>query len=532
MATSNKTLACNLGRILCNLKSLRGFSSTPQRWHVISPCCQNNSNKISMHKPTVTLYTHRNFSNCSSLRSDSFDRIDRHVSLGQGSEKLEDSKQYTSLNNRIGEFRPQKVLLLTKVSRYQFERQSHDQHLSETEFREIIEKRGSDYTQIKYYHNVHKAVEEKLVKALEKRGLEVQICQPMNYTCDLIDWADVVVTAGGDGTFLLGASRIRGKQQKPIMGINTDPTRSEGHLCLPKHWSLNVDDAIQFLLEGKFRWKYRRRLRLTMTGQKDKLDAPAMELYTQQLQYPEYRYLDTADHDVIREQTISANRHQHEDKENDSIQPKVIEEDSAPEGEKLCTKTLPILALNEVFIGESLSSRVSYILVKFDDDPSFIKSRNSGLIVSTGTGSTSWTYNVNKLTHQSVENILRIIFETTGQQINFKDPSVIEAVTNRFNNDIRFDPELNVMAYTIRDPISMGLTSATSLSPERILDIQTPTSSRKPRGKASRINVKSKCFDAHLVIDGAMSYKFDDGMEVVIEIKDEDALKTIEISNG
>ena len=46
-----------------------------------------------------------------------------------------------------------------------------------------------------------------------------------------------------------------------------------------------------------------------------------------------------------------------------------------------------------------------------------------------GTGSTSWTYNVNKLTHQSVENILRIIFETTGQQINFKDPSVIEAVT-------------------------------------------------------------------------------------------------------
>ena len=42
------------------------------------------------------------------------------------------------------------------------------------------------------------------------------------------------------------------------------------------------------------------------------------------------------------------------------------------------------------------------------------------MIVSTGTGSTSWTYNVNKLTNQSVESILRIIFETTGQQINFK----------------------------------------------------------------------------------------------------------------
>ena len=76
--------------------------------------------------------------------------------------------------------------------------------------------------------------------------------------------------------------------------------------------------------------------------------------------------------------------------------------------------------LFQVFIGESLSSRVSYILVKFDNDSTFLKTRNSGMIVSTGTGSTSWTYNVNKLTHQSVEDILRIIFETTGKQINFK----------------------------------------------------------------------------------------------------------------
>ena len=142
--------------------------------------------------------------------------------------------------------------------------------------------------------------------------------------------------------------------------------------------------------------------------------------------------------------------------------------------------------LLQVFIGESLSSRVSYILVKFDNDTTFLKTRNSGMIVSTGTGSTSWTYNVNKLTHQSVEDILRIIFETTGKQINFKgefvflfitqngfdskksfkmvsssgqkssiqssisDPSVIQSVTNRFNKDIKFDAELNIMAYTIR----------------------------------------------------------------------------------
>ena len=75
----------------------------------------------------------------------------------------------------------------------------------------------------------------------------------------------------------------------------------------------------------------------------------------------------------------------------------------------------------------------------------------------------------------------------------------------------------------------MGLTSSTSSSYPGTMDSQSSNSVRRPRGKASRIDVKSKCFDAHLVIDGSMSYKFDDGTDVIIEIKDEDALKTVEL---
>ena len=44
--------------------------------------------------------------------------------------------------------------------------------------------------------------------------------------------------------------------------------------------------------------------------------------------------------------------------------------------------------------------RVSYLEVEFDNDPVPVKTRNSGLCISTGTGSTSWTFNINKLTHQ------------------------------------------------------------------------------------------------------------------------------------
>ena len=44
------------------------------------------------------------------------------------------------------------------------------------------------------------------------------------FTSDVIEWADVIFTAGGDGTFLDAASKILTKD-KPVIGINTDPIR-------------------------------------------------------------------------------------------------------------------------------------------------------------------------------------------------------------------------------------------------------------------------------------------------------------------
>ena len=41
--------------------------------------------------------------------------------------------------------------------------------------------------------------------------------------------------------------------------------------------------------------------------------------------------------------------------------------------------------------------------------------------------------------------------------------------------------------------------------------------------------MKSKCFDASLVIDGSLSYKFNDGTKAVIELLDEDALRTVQL---
>ena len=89
--------------------------------------------------------------------------------------------------------------------------------------------------------------------------------------------------SGGDGTFLMGSSKILNRY-KPIVGINTDPTRSEGHLCLPKHYSFNIKEAIDTILAGKFRWFFRRRLRVTMIGAGEKINQTPIELHDQQLQ--------------------------------------------------------------------------------------------------------------------------------------------------------------------------------------------------------------------------------------------------------
>jgi len=274
--------------------------------------------------------------------------------------------------------------------------------------------------------------------------------------------------------------------------------KSEGYLCLPKHYSFNMKEGFDCLLNGKFWWFFRMRLRITLIGDPVKISEPPVELHDQQLQYPEYRFMDLMTENGTTDHPF---REPLEDEE------------------KAKSLSLPILALNEVYIGESLSSRVSYLDIQVDKHPSY-KSRNSGLCISTGTGSTSWTFNINKLTHQSVEKLLKMTFETTRFPLNWKDPRLVEAVAQKFNNELVFDPEMQLMCYTVRDPVTQGIfPSSTSLE-------------GKPRGKARRISVKSRCFDACLVIDGSLSYRFNDGTQAIIEILEEDALRTVHLYSG
>ncbi len=75
------------------------------------------------------------------------------------------------------------------------------------------------------------------------------------------------------------------------------------------------------------------------------------------------------------------------------------------------------------------------------------------------------------------------------------------------------DAAISLMGYTIRDPVSDGT-------------LPLP-GERRSRGYAERMEIRSRCFDASLVIDGGLSFRFNDGTRAIMSIHDEDALRTI-----
>ncbi len=101
--------------------------------------------------------------------------------------------------------------------------------------------------------------------------------------------------------------------------------------------------------------------------------------------------------------------------------------------------TLIFVLLVQVFIGEALSARVSYYELAVDGSER-TKVKSSGLCVSTGTGSTSWTFNINKLPHQSVSDLMQLIQEETRLPIDYKDQRLIDRITAKFNNNLIFGP--------------------------------------------------------------------------------------------
>ncbi|XP_037121751.1 NAD kinase 2, mitochondrial isoform X1 [Syngnathus acus] len=383
-------------------------------------------------------------------------------------------------------FKPKKVAVVTKTTRYEFEQQRYRYAgLSEEDLKHLLAMKGSSYSGLLERHNIHTKNVEHIVKSLQKEGIEVKVVKRGGYDSEVVQWADAIISAGGDGTMLLVASKVLSKD-KPVVGVNTDPERSEGHLCLPVKYTRKFPEALGKLCRGEFRWQWRQRIRLHLEG--TGINPTPLDLHEQQLsleQHSQAHRITTMDH---QQKTGVLN-----------------ESVSKP-------SLLPVRSLNEIFIGESLSSRASYYEISVDDGP-WEKQKSSGLSICTGTGSKAWSYNINKLAEQAVNEILTIGKCQTGLAIPL-NPEFIDNVTDRYNESLVFSPEDRRLFFSIREPI-----------------VNRVFSSSRQRGFASKVCVRSRCWDACMVVDGGSSFEFNDGAIATISMSEDDQLRTVVLDN-
>ncbi|XP_071436325.1 NAD kinase 2, mitochondrial isoform X2 [Pithys albifrons albifrons] len=375
-----------------------------------------------------------------------------------------------------GGFRPSRVAVVVKTTRYEFEQQRYRYAgLSEEDLKQLLALKGSNYAGLLERHRIHTKNVQHIVDSLRNERIEVRLVKRREYNEETVRWADAVISAGGDGTMLLAASKVFDKF-KPVIGVNTDPERSEGHLCLPVRYTHSFPEALQKLYRGEFRWQWRQRIRLYLEG--TGINTTPVDLHEQQLS---------------QEQHSRAH-----------INERFQDQRSDISGPHL----LPVRALNEVFIGESLSSRASYYEMSVDDGP-WEKQKSSGLNVCTGTGSKAWSYNINKVAHQAIEEILKIAKKHGSLNMPL-NTDLVQKVTNDYNESLLYSPEEPKMFFSVREPI-----------------VNRVFSSSRQRGFSSKVCVRSRCWDACMVVDGGTSFEFNDGAIASILIDTEDALCTV-----
>ena len=225
-----------------------------------------------------------------------------------------------------------RIILVDKKTRYEVERDHYN--CEGEQLRQQLVLRGIVYDRLKTSHEAHKMATENILKSLDDKGSRVDmlkvnetdkifelekkreqlasrqskrkerqeggslrddegnemhevsddLLQALSLEDEQLDkdqaffdgiYPDIVMSAGGDGTFLSAAQAIQ-TSALPLLGINTDPTKSQGSLCC---CSLDlIDDErsasqvsstpfspiVERLLDGRFHYFPHTRLQIQM----------------------------------------------------------------------------------------------------------------------------------------------------------------------------------------------------------------------------------------------------------------------------
>jgi NAD+ kinase len=238
--------------------------------------------------------------------------------------------------------------------------------LSEQALKQKLIRSGSDYEGLLSRHTRHECNVQRILKAVTRRKMIVQLRDRESMTSQDVTSCDIIIAAGGDGNFLTGASHVA-DPDKLIVGINTDPERSQGYLCISPDAEQSIEDIVDAILERRLKLMHRQRLRVCIGGR----DLPLLALNE--------AFIGESDPTQLTATTSFYS---------------------------LLSVTHVSLSLSIPFLSLFSLSRVSYFQLSCRDQLISDKIRSSGLLVYTGSGSTSWAYNINKISTDTVKNIL------------------------------------------------------------------------------------------------------------------------------
>ena len=148
-----------------------------------------------------------------------------------------------------------RVLVVYKKDAYQqYIQEQQDPHLLQ-----LLRKDHPDALDMQRAHAVHEESMDRVVHALRKLPMEFDLA----YRADLkvTRRYDLVVSVGGDGTFLQAARNVR---RTPLLGVNSDPKRSEAVFCAatPRTFA----GLCRLALEGRLPELRLYRLKLSLNG--------------------------------------------------------------------------------------------------------------------------------------------------------------------------------------------------------------------------------------------------------------------------
>lgn len=126
--------------------------------------------------------------------------------------------------------RPRILVVYKKDAYQQYIQEQQDPHLLH-----LLQKQHPDLLDMRHAHLVHEQAMEAVVHALR----QLKVAFDLAYRADLrvTRRYDLVVSVGGDGTFLQAARSVA---RTPMLGVNSDPARSEAVFCAATHRTFQV----------------------------------------------------------------------------------------------------------------------------------------------------------------------------------------------------------------------------------------------------------------------------------------------------